>query len=113
MFSGFFVAIHAMWGNDVEVKSYKLKENNYQGIISIKFFDHFGLGKEDMVNPTKRFGIKIPDLAGIRAWYVLQHWDKFGGKYKPFVDYSIVDYEFEGDLMDTKYNYIKDKLEDI
>lgn len=53
-------------------------------LIRFEFFDHFGLGGEDMMNTKHRGGILIPDLAGMRAWFTLQHYKKFKGKFKPF-----------------------------
>jgi hypothetical protein len=34
------------------------------------------LGGEDMMNTKRRGGILIPDLAGMRAWFTLQHYKK-------------------------------------
>ncbi|WP_313152264.1 DUF3289 family protein [Lacrimispora sp.] len=114
VFNGLFVAIHAMWGNNVILKSYKLQgDYHYKGILKFEFFDHFGLGGEDMANTTRYAGILIPDLVGMRAWFTLQHYTKFGGKFKPFVDYEIVEYEFEGYLDDEQYDYIEEELKVI
>lgn len=112
VFTGLFIAIHAMWGNNVILKSYKLKgDYHYKGILRFEFFDHFGLGGEDMSNSRRYGGILIPDLAGMRAWFTLQHYTKFEGRFKPFVNYEIVEYEFEGYLDDEQYDYIEEELE--
>ncbi|MTK06694.1 MAG: DUF3289 family protein [Hungatella sp.] len=113
VFSGLFIAIHGMWGNNVILKSYKLKDKYYKGILRFEFFDHFGLGGEDMMNTKRRGGILIPDLAGMRAWFTLQHYKKFEGKFKPFTNYEIVEYEFEGDLDERQYDIVEEELKGI
>ncbi|MBE5982126.1 MAG: DUF3289 family protein [Paenibacillaceae bacterium] len=114
VFTGLFIAIHAMWGNNVILKSYKVKgDYHYKGILRFEFFDHFGLGGEDMSNTRRYAGILIPDLAGMRAWFTLQHYTKFEGRFKPFVNYEIVEYEFEGYLDDEQYDYIEEELNTI
>lgn len=66
-----------------------------------------------MSNTRRYAGILIPDLAGMRAWFTLQHYTKFEGRFKPFVNYEIVEYEFEGYLDDEQYDYIEEELNTI
>jgi len=35
------------------------------------------------------------NLAGFRAWFVLQHYKEFNGQYKPFVTMMEIDVPFE------------------
>ena len=64
VFTGLFIAIHAMWGNNVILNLYKLKgDYYYKGILRFEFFDYFGLGGEDMSNTRRYAGILIPDLS--------------------------------------------------
>ncbi len=35
---------------------------------------------------------------GFRAWFVLQHYNYFGGMYKPFASIMVIDVPFEGKI---------------
>lgn len=55
----------------------------FSGKLVFRFYDHFGLDKTDHI-----------DAPGFCDWFVLQHYDKFNGKYAPF----ITEVEFEVDI---------------
>ena len=38
------------------------------------------------------------DSAGFRAWFALQHYDKFNDKYKPFITRMVVEVPFQGQV---------------
>ncbi len=71
---GLQIAINDVWAYDLNLESYDRAGNNYEALIKINLHDHFGLDRPDVV---KVYG----NLAGFRAWYVLQH---LRG-YKPFI----------------------------
>ena len=87
---GLRIAINDTWGNSVQIKDYTLNKNGFSGVLRFRIYDHFGLDSEDI----KKFG----NLQGFRAWYVLQKYSGFDGKYKPFPTVIEFDIPFEGEL---------------
>ena len=81
--SGLRICVDSLWGNQIEVKSYNRTGNSYSGVLEFTLYDHFGLDAPDV----EKFGF----LAGFRAWYILQHFDRFNGAYKPFV--TVINFE--------------------
>ena len=77
-FLGLRIMINDTWGNSIRVENYKITGKTFQGTLHFDIYDHFGLDEPDVL---KIYG----DLAGFRAWFVLQHYDQFAGQYKPFV----------------------------
>lgn len=61
--------------------------------MRVRLYDHFGLDQPDV---EKKFGY----LAGFRAWFVLQHYNEYEGKYKPFTSVMEIDVPFEGEFND-------------
>lgn len=63
----------------------------HNAIHHLRLYDHFGLDQPDVEK------IYV-ELAGFRAWFVLQHYDSFNGKYKPFINIFDDYVYFEGVL---------------
>ena len=59
-------------------------------------YDIFGLNEEDLTDSAAKFAPSFGTLFAFRAWYILQHWDKYEGDYKPFITYIEFDKEIEG-----------------
>lgn len=91
LLGGMTLSINDLWGSSVNIHSINVDGNSYNGVLHFRLYDHFGLDIHDVEK------IYV-NLAGFRAWYVLQHYDGFNGKYKPFIN-VIDDYVyFEGVL---------------
>ncbi|MGM0878966.1 MAG: DUF3289 family protein [Bacillota bacterium] len=90
---GLTITVNDTWGNTVTVKDFSVEKNNFKGVMHIRLYDHFGLDKPDVEKV-------YVNLAGFRAWFVLQHYDEYDGKYKPFVSVMEMDVPFEGELND-------------
>lgn len=86
---GLQIAINDTWGNSVEVNNYELKNGKFKGNLHFTIYDHFGLDRPD-VEKT------YVNLQGFKSWFVLQHYDYYRGKYKPFATVSEIDVPFEG-----------------
>ncbi|MGH4120272.1 DUF3289 family protein [Clostridium sp.] len=88
---GLTITINDTWGNNVEVRNYSVDDNIFRGTLHFNIYDHFGL---DLPDVEKIY----VDLAGFRSWFVLQHYDQYIGKYKPFATVMEIDVPFEGIL---------------
>lgn len=89
------MSINDKQGNDVQVLNYSIKEGNFQGTLRFHIYDDFGLDESDVSEGKGELYVK---LAGFRAWYTLQHFEGFNGKYKPFKTEVVIDVPFEGEL---------------
>ena len=88
---GLTMAIHSWTESQVDLTSFKINNNNtYSGNLRFTFKDNFGLAADDI----SEFGA----LAGFRSWFILQHYDKYDGKYKPFKTVVTIDYPIFGSL---------------
>ena len=88
---GLTMAIHSWTESQVDLTSFKINNNNtYSGNLRFTFKDNFGLDADDI----SEFGA----LAGFRSWFILQHYDKYDGKYKPFKTVVTIDYPIFGSL---------------
>ncbi|WP_461603563.1 DUF3289 family protein [Aeromonas salmonicida] len=95
--SGTTIAINDVWAGKAEITKYEKFGNFFKGTVRITLFDHFGLDAPDIgPDPTtghiKPYGL----LPGFRAWFILQHYDRFA--YKPFVTVMEMDYPFSGEV---------------
>ncbi|MDR7001393.1 DUF3289 family protein [Neobacillus niacini] len=90
---GLTITVNDTWGNTVSVKDFSVEQNHFKGVMHVRLYDHFGLDLPDVQK-------KYVNLAGFRAWFVLQHYDKYDGKYKPFVTLMEMDIPIEGELSD-------------
>ena len=94
---GTTIAINDVWAGKAEITKYEKFGNFFKGTIRITLFDHFGLDAPDIgPDPTnghiKPYGV----LPGFRAWFILQHYDRFA--FKPFVTVMEMDYPFSGEI---------------
>lgn len=81
--NGFGITIHGFEGNSIELSSVKKNGSKYSGTLHFKLWDNFGLDEEDVTDQI--------EWAGLRSWYVLQHYTKFKGKHKPFL--TIIEFD--------------------
>jgi uncharacterized protein (TIGR03034 family) len=88
---GLTITINDTWGNSIEVKDYSVETNRFKGNLHFRIYDHFGLDQPDVEK-------KYVNLAGFRAWFMLQHYNQYKGKYKPFKTIIEIDVPFEGEL---------------
>lgn len=92
-FNGMGMLIHDIWSCNILIKNYKVTKKKYSGTMQFTFYDHFGLDDKDM---QKSF----VNMAGFRAWFTIQHYNKFNKKYKPFVTVCRFNINFEGNIYD-------------
>lgn len=90
-YNGLSMAIHGWTGIGVEVTNYIKKGDYYKGTLTFTFWDNFGLDAAD-IESGQNEGIG----AGFRAWYILQHYDEYKGKYRPFQDFVEISHDFSG-----------------
>jgi hypothetical protein len=86
---GLTIAINDTWAYEVSIMSYRLCGMRCEGSFRLTLYDHFGLDQPDVEKKYKY-------LAGFRAWFVLQHLDRFA--YRPFVTKVEMTYPFAGHL---------------
>lgn len=86
---GMTFCINDLWGSYVTITDYKFDGVNYSGNLHFTLYDHFGLDQPDVEK------IYV-NLAGFRAWFVLQHHQKYNGKYQPFINLMEYDIPFGG-----------------
>ena len=89
--NGLTICIDSLWGNKVEIISYKNSANGYEGILKFTLYDHFGLNEIDVVKYNK-WGY------GFTSWYILQHYSGYAHSYKPFITLIEFEVPFSGQL---------------
>lgn len=89
-YGGLTMAIHGWTEVTVTLTNFNKTGNSYSGNLQFTFSDNFGLDESDI----EEFGA----LAGFKSWYVLQHYDEYNHKYKPFKTKVTIDYAFSGSL---------------
>jgi len=89
--SGMTIATNDIWAWTVEIVDYHFDGINYTGKYKITLYDHFGLDEPD-VDYSKSHG----NLAGFRAWFILQHLDRLA--YRPFITVIEMENSFSGSL---------------
>ena len=95
-FGGLGICVDGTYGNQFEITSYKCDGINYEYTIKYTIYDIFGLDTEDISNPDRL--IQFGTLQMFRSWYILQHWDKYDGNYKPFITYIEFEETISGKL---------------
>jgi hypothetical protein len=67
-------------GMEINVNSYKYCPicKKYSGKLAVRLYDHFGIDIGDLVE----FYLQH---SGFGAWFYLQHYKVFAGRYKPFI----------------------------
>jgi hypothetical protein len=90
------INVDSLYGNRVEVSSFSMSDRHYKIKLHYVMYDVYGLNASDI---HKGYGKIDPGIiAGFRTWYILQHWDKYAGQYKPFITFMEFDREIEGDI---------------
>ena len=74
------IAIHQFQGHNITVSNYICDGTTFSGTLQFHFYDHFGLDETDEII-----------WPGFCDWFTLQHYDRFNGKYVPFI--TTIDYE--------------------
>lgn len=95
-FSGLGICVDGTYGNQFEITSYKFDGVNYEYTIKYTIYDVFGLDENDISDEDRLMDFGI--LAGFRAWYILQHYDEYGGNYKPFITYIEFEETIQGNI---------------
>jgi hypothetical protein len=90
-FNGLAFAIHSWTEIVVYISNYKIKNDRYSGTLEFVFVDHFGLDSGDI-------GELKDIILPFASWYILQHHDKYRGKYKPFKTVVSFKHQFSGRL---------------
>ena len=88
-FDGLRICVNDVWGNTIEITSLTVNDDSYTCTLHYTLYDHFGLDKND---------VQSYNYALFRAWYILQHYSEFNGRYKPFLTIMESDVTFEGKL---------------
>ena len=91
LFFGLTISINDLWGSNIYVDDYHFDGKHFSGTLNFTLYDHFGLDKPDVEK-------LYVNLAGFRAWYVLQHYDKFNGEFTPFINLMKYTVPFEGEI---------------
>ena len=86
--TGLTMAIHDTWSNNVIIREYEFDGETFKGILQFNIYDNFGLDSPDIEKHGQR--------SGFREWFMLQHYDGYEGKYKPFITVMQFDVEFSG-----------------
>lgn len=84
--NGLAFAIHGWQAHSIEVKSITTNNGKYNIVLSLKFWDIFGLEDTDFSKPDF--------LYGFTSWYILQHYDQYNRAHRPFITYVAYDLEF-------------------
>ena len=98
---GLGITVHDLYGNRIEVTSFSVNGNHYTANLHYVMYDIYGLDKSDLTDKylkVKDKGLAFGLIDGFRAWYILQHWDIYDGKYKPFISFMEFDRVVEGDF---------------
>lgn len=98
-FSGLGICVDGLYGNRIEVTSYEFDGVNYKYTLHFTMYDIFGLDSSDITDNYISFVPPFGILAGFRAWYILQHYDEYAGKYQPFISYMEFDKTFGGTII--------------
>lgn len=85
--NGLQLAIHGFHSIKITIKNYKFDGKNFSGTLHYEMNDHFGLDSDDL-------DIKF----GFADWFTLQHYERFNGKYKPFIVSIEHDIDFHGSI---------------
>ncbi len=86
--TGLTMAINDTWSNNVIIREYEFDGETFKGILQFNIYDNFGLDSPDIEKHGQR--------SGFREWFMLQHYDGYEGKYKPFITVIQFDVEFSG-----------------
>jgi RHS repeat-associated protein len=95
-YNGLKITLNGLAGAKLEITSYNFNGTNYSGTLKVIFWDYFGLDQADQ----EKFGTwgYLATGIGFKSWYILQHYDKFEGQYKPFKTVIEFDVPFSGEV---------------
>ncbi len=96
-FAGLGFCVHGLYGNQIEIISYKFDGIKYECTLKFTYYDVFGLDSDD-IEKNGAFVIKFGKIEGFRSWYILQHYDKYEGEVKPFITYVTFDETIKGEI---------------
>jgi RHS repeat-associated protein len=88
--TGLTMAINDTWSNNVIIREYEFDGETFKGILQFNIYDNFGVDPPDIEKHGHRFGFS--------EWFMLQHYDGYGEKYKPFITVMQFDVEFSGGI---------------
>jgi len=95
--SGLGICVDSLYGNRFEMISYKFDGKNYEYTLRFTFYDIFGLDIEDITDKGLLFA-KFGYIQGFRSWYILQHYDLYGGAYQPYFSYMTFERTIKGSI---------------
>ncbi|OAT29702.1 hypothetical protein M975_3240 [Buttiauxella brennerae ATCC 51605] len=75
-YNGLGVSVHDVHAQEIELVNFCRYAMSWNALLRFKAQDHFGLGKEDIINPIYR------SIRFFRIWFFLQHHRDYA--YKPF-----------------------------
>ncbi|MCI8388381.1 MAG: DUF3289 family protein [Clostridiales bacterium] len=103
IFEGFTISLDSLQGNKIEILSYSLNGNNYNGTMRVTYYDHFGLDINDLSNgyPSTFKSLFTANIDGFRQWFILQHWIDLRDyiHITPFVTLIQFDIPFNGTII--------------
>lgn len=75
-YNGLGVSVHDVHAQEIELVNFFRYAMSWSALLRFKAQDHFGLGKEDIINPVYR------NIRFFRIWFFLQHHRDYA--FKPF-----------------------------
>ncbi len=96
IWGGLGICVDGTYGNQIYITSYKFDGVNYEYTVKYTIYDIFGLDNDDISHPDRlmQFGL----MQGFRAWYIIQHWDAYNFKYKPYITYIEFEETIKGSI---------------
>jgi len=96
IWGGLGICVDGTYGNQIDITSYKFDGGNYEYTVKYTIYDIFGLDNDDISHPDRlmQFGL----IQGFRSWYILQHWDAYNFKYKPYITYIEFEETIKGSI---------------
>ena len=95
--SGLGFCLHGLYGNQIEIVSYKYDGKNYECTLKFTYYDVFGLDSVD-IEENSFLGVKFGEKIGFRSWYILQHYEEFDGEVRPFITYITFEETIKGSI---------------
>lgn len=87
-FNGLGISVHDIYAQQIKLMSFHRYAKWWEGTLSFKGQDHFGLGKEDITN------VLYKNFRFFRIWFFLQHHRDYA--YKPFMTNMYTHVSVEG-----------------
>ena len=83
MINGLGLSVDDLYGNKIEVTSFKKDGDSYEYTLHYTLYDIYGMGELS----EKPFTMSL----GYNARYVMQHYDAFDGENVPYITYMEFD----------------------